>query len=120
MVRPELEWKSRGRNALNWLTIAFAVALITVFLALWWTVRVPFYLLLALVFIVWLDIYFTEYWQPILYLVMSVILLGLLILWAVDGLWKGLLGQTGIVLNIVFLLLVIYLYYDEEVDASPG
>lgn len=114
MVRPKKDWKNQGYDALNWLTIVFTITLFTIFLALWWTVRVPVYLFLAVVFIIWLDFFFSDYWQPILYLAMGAISSGILFFWAYTGLWSGLLGQTGIILNIFFLLLVLYRYYSEH------
>lgn len=120
MVRPELDWKKQGRNIFNWLTIVFAVVLITVYLTLWWMDGQLYYLQLALLFFVWLGVFFTGYWQPILYLVMASVIIVVLIFWAYEGLWDQPLGHIATLLKIAFLLLVTYLYYYEARVGSPG
>lgn len=120
MGKSELDWKQQGRNVLDWLTIMFAVVLITVYLALWWLASHPNYFLIALIIFSWLIVYFTDFWQPILYLIMAIFIVILLILWVIDGLWDRPLAQAAIVLNVGFLLLVVYLYYYEEKVASPA
>lgn len=104
---------------MNWATIGIAIGLITAYLSLWWMDGNPNYLQLGLVFLVWLGIYITGYWQPILYLIMASIIIMILVFWAFDGLWDRLLGQITIILNVAFLLLVVYLFYYEEMVVSP-
>lgn len=117
MVRPELNWKYQQRNVLNWVTIA--LALIDVYVFLWFREGRPLHLVLAGIFLAWLGVYLTDYWQPILYLVVAMILLLTLIPWAVRGLWGGPLGVTASALNAVVFLVFLYLYYYEEIVESP-
>lgn len=120
MVRPELDWKKQGRNIFNWLTIVCAVVLITVYLTLWWMDGQQYYIQLALLFFAWLGVFFTDYWQPILYLVMASVIIVVLIFWTFESLWDQPLDYIATLLKIAFLLLVSYLYYYEEKVPSPG
>lgn len=120
MVRLETDWKRLEPTTLNWLVILLAGALTADFLALWWTVRIPVYLLLALIFVSWLSIFSTKARQPILLLTIAGITGGILFLWSYNDLWKGLFGQVGILLCSIFLLMVTYSYLFERGSASQA
>lgn len=114
MVRPGVDWKNEPRHIWDWFLVVVAVVLLSLYLYLWWTDGAPHYLAIGLVFVVWLGVYFTEYWQPILYLVVALAVALITGVVVVDGLWDQPLGQLAILLNIVVLLTSGYLFVYEE------
>lgn len=114
MVRPELDWKNQPRHIFDWFAILVAVLLIATYLSLWWLDGRSPYLVMAMVFSAWLAVYFTAYWQPILYLIMAAIVVGIPILYLPAQAFDGPIGLSAILLTVIFLLVIGYLLISEE------
>lgn len=114
MGKPEADWKQQHRHVFDWLAVVVAVLLVIVYLSVWLTDGQTQYFGITMVFVAWLVVFFTDYWQPILYLLMALVVTSLIVFWLLSGVWNQPITQAAILLKIVFLLLIVYLYTDEE------
>ena len=114
MVIPGADWKNQPRNILDWVTILVAVVLVLVHFYQGWLEGGAHNHGIWLVFIAWLVVYFTEFWQPILYLVMAVTTAIITVSLILGGYWDQPIDQVTIVLTTVFLLPMVYLFFHEE------
>lgn len=114
MVRQEADWKNQSRRILDWFYVFVASALLMLYLFLWAGEGSRVFIGLAFVFAIWLIIYFTAYWQPILYLIMAIVVLIVTGFWFWIGVWDQLWIQLGMLLNLAFFLLCVYLFLYEE------
>lgn len=114
MVLPELDWKNQPRHIVDWFIVVVALVLLPVYLYLWGANAGPQFFGIGLFFVAWLGVFFTDYWQPILYIVVAMAVA--FITWALfrGGLWEQPIGQIAILLNGVFLLTSVYLFFYEE------
>lgn len=113
MVLPEADWKNQPGDLFDWGTIVAGLALITVYLYLWWTGGWTGYFLMASILVAWLVVFFTAYWQPILSLIMVIIIALVSVALLLGDFWERTLNQVAIPLNIAFAALHLYLLYDE-------
>lgn len=114
MVLRGLDWKNQPRHIVDWFIVVVAVVLLVVYLSLWGLSGRTDYGIVGLLFVAWLSVFFTGYWQPILYLLAAVgvgFLTGGLL---VSGVWEQPLGQVAILLNGVFILTSGYLFLYED------
>lgn len=114
MVLSEADWKNQPHQTLNWFAMVIALAIITVSLFLWWKSGQVESLGIGVIFSAWLTIFFTDYWQSILYLAMALIVIFSASLLLLGGSWNQPLDQALLLLNAVFLLLIVYLFFYEE------
>lgn len=114
MAVPESDWKNKPGKFLNWLLVLIAVALFLVHGYLWFTLEVERYLALAIGFFVWLVVFYSRYWQSVLYLVSGLLLILLLSFWFVYEVWQRPIGRIRFSLGVIFLLLSAYLFFKEE------
>lgn len=114
MGRPAADWKHQRRHALDWLSIALALSIVGVYLYLWSTDgRSPFGGV-ALAFVLWLALYVTPYWQPVLYLVAALLLAAVTLGMVYYGVRTETVPLVAIGLNVVFAGLATYLFTTEE------
>lgn len=114
MVLPEKDWKNQPRHIVDWFIIVVAFVLLSVYLYLWGTGGGKQYLILGVAFVAWLGVFFSDYWQPILYL-LGALAIGLITLALFrSSLWEQLIGQMAILLNGIFLLTSVYLFFYED------
>lgn len=114
MVRQDVDWKNQSRQVLDWFFVAVGSVLLVLYLFLWAEDGSRVFIGLTFVFVLWLGVYFTNYWQPILYIIMAILILIVTGFWIWLGLWNQLSIQLGILLNLVFFLLCVYLFLHEE------
>lgn len=114
MVRQDVDWKNQSRQVLDWFFVAVGSVLLILYLFLWAEDGSRLFIGLAFVFGLWLVIYFTTYWQPILYILMAIVISIVTGFWFWLGLWDQLVIQLGMMLNLVFFLLCVYLFLYEE------
>lgn len=109
----EADWKNQPRQILDWIILIVGSGMLAVYAYLWW-VEAELYLgMVSLLFVAGI-LYFTAYWQPVLYLVLSVVIATLTFIWFIDGSWRQSLVQIAIFFNGIFILLSIYLFINEE------
>lgn len=116
---PDSDWKRQDGHVLDWLVVAGALLLAAVDLYLWTVDGAVQYGVLAVVVLAWLGIYFTRFWQPILYLVMGIIVTVVVLFWLVAGIWERPIGQLAVLVKVAFLFLLGYLFYYEEESLGP-
>lgn len=114
MVLPEADWKNQPRHLVDWFIVVVAVVLLAVYLSLWVTDGGLGYLGIGLVFVAWLIVFFTDAWQPILYLFVALAVALITLFLVRGGFWDQPLGQVAILFNSVFLLTSIYLFFYED------
>lgn len=115
MGKAEADWKRQQEwHAPDWITAAVALLLAALYAYLWWLDGQVEYLGIAAVFLGWLAVFFTRFWQPILYLFIAVVVTSITLLWLGRGVWERPVFQVAIALDVVFLLLVVYLFASEE------
>lgn len=112
--------KNQPRHLLNWLLLVIAAGLLVLSLVQWWLVGGVAYIGLAAILALGEIVYFTDYWQPLLYLVVSVIISAISITWIVDGLWQQRVIQVALALNVTFVALSLYLFLAEEPPLEPS
>lgn len=120
MVRSDLDWKNQPRNIVDWSVILIAVLLLAMQLYLWWINGQSQYLVMAMVFFAWLAIFFTDYWQPILYAIMAGLVVFILIFGSFGEFFERPVGQIAFLLHGVFLLVILYLYFFEEASQQKA
>lgn len=111
---PEADWKNQPWHVLDWLTVAVAVVLSAMFAYGWWTDGHAYQLGLSLVLLVWLAIFFSSYWQPILYPVIVVVFTVYALFALLVGHWDRPMDQIRLVLSGGFVLLALYLFVAED------
>lgn len=115
MGKAEADWKEQQqRRAPDWLAAGVALLLVALYAYLWWLDGQPEYLAIAAVILAWVAVFFTRYWQPILYLFVAILVASLTVLWFVRGVWQRPVFMAAVVLDLVFLVLVVYLFATEE------
>lgn len=114
MVLRDLDWKNQPRHIVDWFIVVVAVVLLVVYLSLWGLSGRTDYVIVGLLFVAWLSVFFTGYWQPILYLLTAVGVGFLTVGLFVGGAWEQPLGQVAILLNGVFILTSGYLFLYED------
>lgn len=114
MVLHRIDWKNQPRNILDWVTIVAAVVLVLVHFYQGWIEGGAHHHGIWLVFLIWLVVYFTEFWQPILYLVMAVTTAVITVFLILGGYWDQPVDQAMLLLTVVFLFLMVYLFFHEE------
>lgn len=119
MVRPGADWKDQPPSVFNWVIVLNVVALLMIDLYRWWQEGGVIYALFAVVLITWGILYFTNHWQPILYLVVSAIVSVITAVWILMGIWVLSIIQVIIALNLIFVILGIYLFHYEEHTLYP-
>lgn len=119
MVLPEADWKNQADRALDRVILLVAGGLVGIYLLLWWSNGGLDHIGLVAVLATWVSVYFTSFWQPVLYLLVAGILLGFTLLWFVDGSWERPLLLAAIVLNVLFVGLAIRLFFSEEPGVPP-
>lgn len=118
MVRQDAHWKVQDHTIFDWAIIAVGMVLSMVYLYRWGSGSDES-AIISIGLLAWGLIYFTDYWQPILYFAPAIALSGVTIFW----LWKGqMIGLATVVatgLNILFVLLAVYLFFIEEPTIRP-
>lgn len=114
MPRPEADWKNQPRHAFDWLSTVLGVVLISLYSFLWLSVGRIEYSAMALFFATWLVLFFSPYWQPILYVLASVVVIPYTVYGLFTDLPSGTLVILALVLNCVFVALVLFLFFREE------
>lgn len=114
MVLPDADWKNQPRHVFDWLTVVNAGFLVVIYVYQGWREGEALYIGLAAVLIAMGVVYFSAYWQPILYLLLA----GAISIVTVVWLWEGVRGQTlvqaAIGFQVVFVVLNLYLFTSEE------
>lgn len=114
MVLSGVDWKNQPRTLLDWVTVIVALVLISIYFSQWWIEEGARHYGIWVFFVAWLIIYFTDYWQPILYILTALalaVITGFLLL---GGFKEQPLDQAAILLTAIFLLLLVYLFFSEE------
>ena len=113
------DWKNQSRNAFDWLLVALAAVLLLLYLYQWWQRggRLPLGLAAALT--AGGVVYFSGYWQPILYLLATVVLTVATVGWIWLGEWHQPVAQVTIALHVVVGVLTVYLFNYEEPGLPP-
>lgn len=114
MVVPGVDWKNQPQTLVDWVTVAVAVVLISIYFYQGWTAGGVYRYGIWVLFTGWLVIYFTGYWQPILYLLMAFVVTAITVFLLLGGYWEQPLDQAAILLTVLFLLLMVYLFFHEE------
>ncbi|NHN42725.1 hypothetical protein G9C85_13950 [Halorubellus sp. JP-L1] len=114
MVRDEVRWRNQRPKALNWVAAAFAGVLAVLHVGAWFRTMEGEPLVLAVFLVVWLGVYFTRYWQPVLYLLAAVVLgssvaIDLLTTLPDEPFPSLVLGTTA-----AFVVSALYLFVSEE------
>lgn len=114
MAASESDWKHQEQRALDWITVGTTLLLVLVYLYLGETSATTTSFVIAAGLVGWLAIYFTEYWEAILYLPMALFLSAVSIVWFVRGTWADPIYLAAIVLHAVILVVAAYLLVREE------
>ena len=114
MAVPGSDWKNQPGKLLNWLLVLIVVLLLLIHVYLWFILEVERYLALATTFFVWLVVFYSKYWQSVLYLVSGFFVILLLSYWFVDEVWRRPIGRIRFSLGVTFLLLSMFLFFKEE------
>lgn len=114
MVRSDSDWKNQQGQFLNGVLATLSLVLAGVLLYLWWTGPTVGYLVIAVVLGGGWLIYFRGSWQPILYLLMAIVLLGFSAYVVVYGDWREPVVLAMLVLNVAISGLAVYLAIAEE------
>lgn len=119
MVLPQADWKNQAGHTLDWLILVIGGLLTAINLLIWWAGGGPAHLVLAAIVAAWGIVFFTEYWQPVLSLVVGVVLAAttITILW--NGEWRSPLVQAKAILTGAFVALSFYLFRSEEPTIYP-
>lgn len=119
MVRRDADWKVQDRHLLDWVTLGVGSLLAVLYLyrGLLGSGQSG---LLGVGLILVGVVYFTAYWQPILYLVTDLVLIGMTIFWFWDGPLEEPLVLVVAALNVVFVALTVYLFFFEEPTMEPA
>lgn len=112
---PQADWKNQPAHLLDWVILGVSMGLLAIYLYLWWVERLIQYLGVVVVLVAAGFVYFTDYWQPVLYLVISVFLIIHLFLSIFTGSWQRLLITVASSLKIIFIILGTYLFYREDI-----
>lgn len=99
---------------MDWVTIVVALVLLSIHLYQALIDGAVNHYGIWVVFAAWLVIFFTEYWQPILYLLMALIVATMTGFLLLSGYWEQPIDLATILLTSVFLLLMVYLFFHEE------
>ncbi len=116
MVYFMTDWKNHPKQILNWILLILGTMLLATYLYLWWINQFMRYIAIAIILFTAGFVYFTSFWKPVLYLVVTVPLLTHLAVSFIDGSWRHPFIQTVIILTVIFVLLSIYLCYFEEIN----
>lgn len=114
MGKQEADWKQQRWHVLDWAAVGVAGAVIFVYLARWSIAGQDEYLGFALFFFAWVLLFFTRLWQPILYLLMTVLVFASIIFSFLGSNWEQPLGLTAILLRGAFIFIIIPLFFIEE------
>lgn len=114
MSQSDADWKEQDHSALDWGTVVVAVALAVVYLQLGRASGRGTYFAVAGALLVWVVVFFTGYWDPILYVPAAVLTTSITVFWFVIGSWEEALHQTAALLNVVFLAITSYLVIYED------
>lgn len=114
MVLPSADWKNQPDQAADWFILGVGGLLAAIYAHQWWAVGGATYGGPAAVLIGWILVFFTKFWQPILYFAVSVTVGVVTVLWLVGGEWRQPVNQAAILLNLVYIGLSAYLFTHEE------
>lgn len=112
---PQADWKNQPAHILDWVIVGVSMGLLAIYLYLWWVEQLTQYLGIVVILVAGGLVYFTDYWQPVLYLVMSVFLIIHLFISIVTGSWRHSLIQVASSLKIIIIILGTYLFYREDI-----
>lgn len=113
MVRHEADWKEQDSQIFNWIIALVVILLVVINLYQWWQGSGP-NAALAVGLGAWGLLYFTGYWQPILYLVAAAVLSGATLTWFWRGTWDEAINLLTIIFSVLFISLSVYLFLAEE------
>lgn len=111
---PSIEWKIQPQTRLGWVVVGIGVVLISIYFYQASSAEAGYRYVIGILFLGWLIIYFSEYWKPILYLLMAVIDIAIIVFLLLIGYWEQPLDQAALLLTAIFLLFMVYLYYQEK------
>jgi|GEM_PF-2599084 hypothetical protein len=114
MVRTDADWKSERPNRLSWVTVALAVGLVALYVATWLRTDGQEPLVLAILLTAWVGVYFTRYWQPILYLVAVIVFGGIVAVDLLTGVSDVPFYWLVVATTAAFVATAIYLFVIEE------
>jgi hypothetical protein len=114
MVRTELDWKSERAHPLNWVAIALAVVLVALYAATWLRTGEQEPLVFAVVLAGWIGVYFTRFWEPILYLVAAAVFGGSVVIDLLTGIPGVPFYWLMVATTVAFVALAVYLFATEE------
>lgn len=114
MAVPESDWKNQPFRILDWIILGIGGLLLALYLFLWMSDPRGYYPVIAGILVISGIVYFTDYWQPILYPVVAIPLFVVMSIWIVDGSWRQLPILVTMIFNSGFILLGFYLFYSEE------
>lgn len=114
MVVPSVDWKNQPQTLLDWVTVVVAMVLISIYVYQGWTTGGVYRYGIWILYLGWVLIYFTAYWQPILYLLMAFAVTAITVFLLLGGYWNQPLDQAALLLTTLFLLLLVYLSFHEE------
>lgn len=98
----------------DWLVAGLALVLAGVHLYLGVTADEPQFLVVGGLFVLGVVFFFTRYWRAVVYLLASVYVLTLGVLWMLDGMEYHEVGVATGAVSVVFLGLSVYLYVRES------
>lgn len=114
MVLSRVDWKNQPRTILDWVAVVVAVVLLSVHLYQGLVDGAVHHYGIWVVYAAWLVVFFTDYWQPILYLLTALAVAVITAFLLLGGYWEQPIDFAVILLTTVFLLLMVYLFFHEE------
>lgn len=109
---PDRLGESADRVALIGTAILLTVAVIYAYHG--WNTATHGYVVLAAVLLGAVGVYVTSYWRPMLYLVLALGLAVESVRSILDGSWRHLPISIAVVLDLVFVFVAVYLFYETE------
>lgn len=110
----EADWKRQRGNLLDWLTAGITLGFVAVFLYLGLTGDALFFLLSGVGLFVWLLVFFSRYWEAVLYVPATVLVTAVSVVWILRGAWTRPLVQVVIVMTGVYVMLTSFLLVYED------
>jgi len=117
---PAADWKNQEHRLADWLLLFLAGGITSLYLYQALLAEDLVYVSFVVLMAAWLAVYFSSYWQPVLYLVTAVIVGGTTLFWLFDGGVNRLLAQFTVVLHVLFVFVSGYLFYQEERRTNLG
>lgn len=114
MGDPPADWKVQDRHALDWVVVAVVLGLVGGYLYLGSVEELSLYFGVAVALVAWLVLFFSRYWQTILYLPAIVLVSAVTAVWILRGTWAREPAIAVISLNAVLLAVTSYLLFAEE------